>query len=49
MTLHGSEWLERHGGQVILAPLLPGRSTTNILAKVQNGQDHASVTIQPSY
>ena len=27
----GREWVESHGGQVVLAPLLPGRSTTGIL------------------
>jgi D-beta-D-heptose 7-phosphate kinase/D-beta-D-heptose 1-phosphate adenosyltransferase len=29
----GREWVERHGGQVHLAPLLEGRSTTAILAR----------------
>jgi len=29
----GSEWVEKHGGRVVLAPLLEGRSTTAILAK----------------
>ena len=29
----GREWVERHGGQVHLAPLVPGRSTTAILSR----------------
>ena len=29
----GREWVEAHGGQVVLAPLVPGRSTTNILSR----------------
>lgn len=29
----GREWVEAHGGQVVLAPFLAGRSTTNILAR----------------
>lgn len=29
----GREWVEEHGGQVILAPLLPDRSTTAILER----------------
>jgi D-beta-D-heptose 7-phosphate kinase/D-beta-D-heptose 1-phosphate adenosyltransferase len=31
----GREWVESHGGQVHLAPLLAGRSTTSILARAQ--------------
>jgi D-beta-D-heptose 7-phosphate kinase/D-beta-D-heptose 1-phosphate adenosyltransferase len=31
----GREWVERHGGEVHLAPLLPGRSTTGILDKAR--------------
>jgi D-beta-D-heptose 7-phosphate kinase/D-beta-D-heptose 1-phosphate adenosyltransferase len=31
----GREWVEAHGGQVVLAPVLPGRSTTSILSKVR--------------
>jgi D-beta-D-heptose 7-phosphate kinase/D-beta-D-heptose 1-phosphate adenosyltransferase len=27
----GSEWVEKHGGRVVLAPMLEGRSTTSIL------------------
>jgi D-beta-D-heptose 7-phosphate kinase/D-beta-D-heptose 1-phosphate adenosyltransferase len=30
----GREWVESRGGRVVLAPLVPGRSTTAILAKV---------------
>ena len=29
----GREWVESHGGQVVLAPLLEGRSTTSILGR----------------
>jgi D-beta-D-heptose 7-phosphate kinase/D-beta-D-heptose 1-phosphate adenosyltransferase len=29
----GREWVEQHGGRVVLAPLLEGRSTTSILAR----------------
>lgn len=31
----GREWVEKHGGSVVLAPLVAGRSTTNILAKAR--------------
>ena len=31
----GREWVERHGGKVVLAPLIPGRSTTALLGKAQ--------------
>jgi D-beta-D-heptose 7-phosphate kinase/D-beta-D-heptose 1-phosphate adenosyltransferase len=31
----GREWVERHGGEVHLAPLLPGRSTTGLLDKAR--------------
>jgi len=31
----GREWVEKHGGRVVLAPLVPGRSTTNILDKAK--------------
>lgn len=34
----GRAWVESHGGQVHLAPLLEGRSTTNILERARNGQ-----------
>ena len=29
----GAEWVEKHGGRVVLAPMLPGRSTTSILER----------------
>lgn len=29
----GREWVEAHGGRVVLAPLVPGRSTTSILER----------------
>jgi D-beta-D-heptose 7-phosphate kinase/D-beta-D-heptose 1-phosphate adenosyltransferase len=31
----GREWVEKHGGEVFLAPLLPGRSTTSIVDKLR--------------
>ncbi len=31
----GREWVEQHGGKVHLAPLVPGRSTTNILLRAR--------------
>jgi D-beta-D-heptose 7-phosphate kinase/D-beta-D-heptose 1-phosphate adenosyltransferase len=33
----GREWVERHGGEVHLAPLLPGHSTTTILERARGG------------
>ena len=30
----GREWVEAHGGQVLLVPLVPGRSTTNVVEKI---------------
>ncbi len=36
-TVVGAEWVESHGGQVVLAPLLAGRSTTSILARAADG------------
>ena len=42
----GREWVERHGGEVFLAPLLPERSTTSIAERVRAagslpGREHA--------
>lgn len=37
----GREWVEGHGGQVHLAPLLEGRSTTSILERVKDGESEA--------
>jgi D-beta-D-heptose 7-phosphate kinase/D-beta-D-heptose 1-phosphate adenosyltransferase len=31
----GREWVEAHGGQVVLAPIVPGRSTSDILARAR--------------
>ena len=31
----GREWVERHGGKVVLAHLLPGRSTSAIVARMR--------------
>ncbi|MFN0243606.1 MAG: D-glycero-beta-D-manno-heptose-7-phosphate kinase [Planctomycetota bacterium] len=31
----GREWVEAHGGQVVLAPLVPGKSTTSILERAK--------------
>jgi D-beta-D-heptose 7-phosphate kinase / D-beta-D-heptose 1-phosphate adenosyltransferase len=33
----GREWVEAHGGQVILAPLVPGKSTTSIIERARAG------------
>jgi D-beta-D-heptose 7-phosphate kinase/D-beta-D-heptose 1-phosphate adenosyltransferase len=30
----GREWVEQHGGQVVLVPLVAGRSTTNVVQKI---------------
>ncbi len=30
----GREWVESHGGQVVLVPLVAGRSTTNVVKKI---------------
>ncbi|HEX6813947.1 MAG TPA: D-glycero-beta-D-manno-heptose 1-phosphate adenylyltransferase [Planctomycetota bacterium] len=30
----GREWVEAHGGQVVLVPLVPGCSTTNVIEKI---------------
>ncbi len=30
----GREWVEAHGGQVVLVPLVAGRSTTNVVEKI---------------
>lgn len=35
----GREWVEAHGGEVFLAPLVPGRSTTNILERARSSPD----------
>jgi D-beta-D-heptose 7-phosphate kinase / D-beta-D-heptose 1-phosphate adenosyltransferase len=32
----GREWVEAHGGRVVLAPLVPGRSTTSILERARS-------------
>ena len=31
----GREWVESHGGQVVLVPLVQGRSTTNVIDKIR--------------
>jgi D-beta-D-heptose 7-phosphate kinase/D-beta-D-heptose 1-phosphate adenosyltransferase len=31
----GREWVEKHGGQVVLAPMVAGRSTTSILERAR--------------
>jgi len=31
----GREWVEKHGGVVHLAPLVPGKSTSEILKKAR--------------
>ena len=34
----GREWVESHGGEVFLAPLLDGRSTTAIVKRLEDGR-----------
>ena len=38
----GREWVERHGGKVVLAPLVPGRSTTALLGKARDAEEAGS-------
>ncbi len=38
----GREWVETHGGEVVLAPLLPGRSTSDVIARGKLGQRPAA-------
>jgi len=38
----GREWVERHGGKVVLAPLVPGCSTTALLGKAHAAEDGGS-------
>jgi D-beta-D-heptose 7-phosphate kinase/D-beta-D-heptose 1-phosphate adenosyltransferase len=38
----GREWVERHGGKVVLAPLIPGRSTSAILGKARETEGAGS-------
>ncbi len=33
----GREWVEAHGGKVVLAPLVPGRSTTSTIERIERG------------
>lgn len=33
----GREWVEQHGGRVVLAPLLAGRSTTGLVERIRGG------------
>ncbi len=33
----GREWVEAHGGQVVLVPLVPGRSTTSVVERIRGG------------
>jgi len=37
----GREWVERHGGEVHLAPLVPGRSTSGILERARGDGESA--------
>jgi len=38
----GREWVEKHGGRVVLAPLVEGRSTTGILEKARGAGQKAA-------
>jgi len=31
----GREWVESHGGEVCLAPLVPGRSTSGVIERIK--------------
>ncbi|MEZ5963798.1 MAG: D-glycero-beta-D-manno-heptose 1-phosphate adenylyltransferase [Planctomycetota bacterium] len=33
----GREWVEAHGGQVVLVPLVPGRSTSAVIERIRGG------------
>jgi D-beta-D-heptose 7-phosphate kinase/D-beta-D-heptose 1-phosphate adenosyltransferase len=35
----GRDWVEKHGGVVHLAPLVPGKSTTGILEKARSAEN----------
>jgi D-beta-D-heptose 7-phosphate kinase/D-beta-D-heptose 1-phosphate adenosyltransferase len=35
----GREWVEKHGGQVVLAPLVQGRSTTRIIERARGAEE----------
>ncbi len=37
MGVVGREWVESHGGTVVLVPLVPGRSTTGTIEKLKEG------------
>ncbi|MBM4060795.1 MAG: D-glycero-beta-D-manno-heptose 1-phosphate adenylyltransferase [Planctomycetes bacterium] len=34
----GRDWVEAHGGQVVLVPLVPGRSTTSLVDRIRGQQ-----------
>ena len=36
----GREWVEAHGGQVVLVPLLANRSTTNVIERIRDSGSH---------
>ena len=38
----GREWVEKHGGRVVLAPLVQGRSTTGILDRARESRQGAA-------
>jgi len=43
----GREWVEKHGGEVVLAPLLPGRSTSSIAARVRAAGERPAGLTRP--
>ncbi|MHC4821586.1 MAG: D-glycero-beta-D-manno-heptose 1-phosphate adenylyltransferase [Planctomycetota bacterium] len=43
----GREWVEAHGGRVVLAPLVPGRSTTSILDRIRDADGPAAGKSKP--
>lgn len=36
----GREWVEQHGGKVVLADLVPGRSTTSVIERARSAERH---------
>jgi D-beta-D-heptose 7-phosphate kinase/D-beta-D-heptose 1-phosphate adenosyltransferase len=43
----GREWVERHGGKVVLAKILPGRSTTAIVERMRGDAPEQERRLEP--
>jgi D-beta-D-heptose 7-phosphate kinase/D-beta-D-heptose 1-phosphate adenosyltransferase len=43
----GREWVERHGGRVVLAQLLPGRSTSAIVERMRGASEPQAKSAAP--